>query len=105
MMLNKKSFIEYINFIKKMQDSEMRIYHFLSEEITDFSGFIYSKYESKFVDLLAEAMGDKGEWIAYFIYELNFGENWKEGTVTEKDGTDIRLQTPEDLYIFLTENK
>lgn len=104
-MLNKKSFVEYINFIKKMQDSEMRIYHVLREEITDFDGFIYSKYETKFVDLLAEVMDDKDEWISYFIYELDFGQNWKEGTVTEKDGTDIRLQTPEDLYILLTENK
>ena len=44
---------------------------------------------------------DKDEWIDYFCFELDFGKKWKEGVITEKDGTDIILKTAEDLYNLL----
>ena len=36
-----------------------------------------------------------------FIYDLDFGNNWKTGDITDKDGNDIKLQTNEDLYDYL----
>ena len=48
-----------------------------------------------------EGVKDKDEWIDYFCFELDFGKKWKEGVITEKDGTDIILKTPEDLYNLL----
>ena len=105
-MISKENFIEYMNFIKKMNDSENRIYDVLSEEITDFQGgFLYSKYETMFVRLLREVMNDENDWIDYFLYDLDFGRAWKEGAITEADGTDIMLSTPEDLWNLLTNSK
>lgn len=36
-----------------------------------------------------------------FIYDLDFGNNWETGDITDKDGNDIKLQTNEDLYDYL----
>lgn len=44
---------------------------------------------------------DHDEWIEYFCYELDFGKEWREGLITENDGTDINLSTPENLYDYL----
>lgn len=35
--------------------------------------------------------------IDYWVYELDFGKDWKEGCVTEGDN-DIKLETVSDLY-------
>ena len=105
-MIGKENFIKYINFIKKMNDSENRIHDVLSEEITDFrGGFLYCKYEGMFVNLLREVMNDENDWIDYFLYDLDFGRTWKEGAITDVDGTDIALSTPEDLWNLLTNSK
>lgn len=101
MLLTKKKFCEYINFIKERQDSELRVCKALNDEFIDANIFFYSKYESKLVELLKIIMQDKGDWIDYFIYELDFGKKWKVGTVTEKDGTSIDISDAEKLYDFL----
>ena len=42
--------------------------------------------------------------IDYWIYELDFGKNWKPGTVTN-NGVDIRLETVSDLYDVLVKQR
>jgi len=39
--------------------------------------------------------------LGYFVYELEFGEKWKEGVVTDVDGNDIPLKNSSDLYDLL----
>lgn len=41
-------------------------------------------------------------WISYFVYELEFGKKYEEGTITYKDGTIVDLGNSEKLYDFLT---
>ena len=61
--------------------------------------------EDTVVDLLEIIFQDKeNQWIAYWIWEENFGETYKEGDVTENDGTIIPLRTAEELYDFLVKN-
>lgn len=61
--------------------------------------------ESTIVSLL-ETMFDDNQtnWISYWLWELNFGNDYKEGDVTEHDGTIIPLRTAEELYDFLIKN-
>lgn len=42
--------------------------------------------------------------IDYWIYELDFGKNWKPGTVTN-NGVDIKLETVSDLYDVLVKQR
>lgn len=68
--------------------------------------------EGNVVDLLEFAMDDQGDWISYWLWELEFGEKYKPGCVTD-NGVDVDLSTAEKLYDFLvsehergrTENK
>ena len=42
-------------------------------------------------------------WISYFCFELDFGREWKPGTISN-NGADVKLQTAEDLYNLLLNN-
>ena len=56
------------------------------------------------VDLLEHNFRDDGEWISYWLYELDFGSKAEELTASEADGTPIPLGTVEDLYNLLIKN-
>lgn len=56
------------------------------------------------MDLLKEIMEDQYDDIYYFCEELNFGDGYYPGAVTQ-DGEEIDLSTPEKLYSYLVEQK
>jgi hypothetical protein len=47
---------------------------------------------------IGELQGD----ISYFVYELNYGEHWREGAVTDKKGQSIDMSDSGKLYDYLT---
>ena len=53
------------------------------------------------VDMLEDVFNDKvANWIQYWMFELEFGDSYKEGCIT-KDGEVVPMKTAEDLYDFL----
>ena len=54
--------------------------------------------------LLNRIFKDDSEYplIDYWVYELDCGEDWERGTVTDDNGHDIPLETISDLYDELT---
>lgn len=57
-------------------------------------------HESLVVYLLQKLMRDDFENITYFIYELNYGKDYKPGCITDENGN-IDMSTPEELYDYL----
>jgi hypothetical protein len=57
--------------------------------------------QSLALDLIGDLFRDTDDWIGYWAIELDFGKRYKDGCVTEEDGTIIPLRTVEDLYNFL----
>ena len=53
------------------------------------------------VELLERLMGDQHEWISFWVWELDFGKEYRPGCVTDEHGKEIKLETIRDLYIFL----
>ena len=49
-------------------------------------------------------MRDQYEYIDYFIYELDYGRKYEAGMITDENGQDIDLHTPELLYDFISNN-
>lgn len=54
--------------------------------------------------LLQKLTGDKEDWIYYWLYELDCGEDYKEGYVTDANGNNIELKTIRDLWDLLNES-
>lgn len=100
--ISKSQFIYFINFIKERADAMDKINEVFTNEFEDSIFYPYLKYESKLVELLQIIMYDTdSEWISYFIYERDFGDNYELGDVCEADGTPIPMGTAEELYDFL----
>lgn len=57
------------------------------------------------LELIAEIIGDPGDDLSYFCWELDFGKKWKPGTITDKDGNDIDFSDAGKLYDYLTRKK
>ena len=104
-MINKEYFVKCINFIKERDKQQQKINDMFTDEFEDSIFYPYMKYETAFVDLLSKVMEDDGEWISYFIYELDFGKNYKDGMVEDENGNYIPMGTAEELYDFLIKEK
>ena len=57
-----------------------------------------NKYYNALMNILADIFKDENEWISWWLYEA------VEKVVWLKDGTEIRLDTPGQLYDFLLNN-
>lgn len=101
-LINKEIFISAIKTLQEMHNEENKIMETFRIEPEWVCGeWIYNYF--KLIQKIIKPY-DESDWLGYFCYELNFGERWKPGTITEEDGTDIKLQTPEDLYELLKIN-
>ena len=71
------------------------------------SDVLYENLNSQYflLDLMTDIFEDKEDWIGYYIFELNWGEEYEPGMVKDKDGNDVPLATLEDLYNILTKEK
>lgn len=94
----------------KVMDNYKSMFSFIDEmnELFDkykADGNIYPPLCTETViDLLEFIFNDKNQWINYWIFELDFGKNYEDGLVTQKDGTIIPLKAVEDLYDLLVKN-
>ena len=96
-----KEFAEYIEelrkneeYINKLADLNVNVF----EELT---------LETMVVELLAKAIGDKYEWLSWWIWEKEYGTR-KELDAFEKDanGNDIVIptDTPRDIWNLIQRN-
>lgn len=93
-------FEQFKGFIDKIVKSNEKI-----ERISELLGGVEALYETSCMDeairMLEILCDDDSEMISYWAWELDFGRKWKPGCVTDSDGTDIKLETAEDLYHYL----
>lgn len=99
-MLSKQDFIKTMIELKKLDEDIRDVDLALKKLDPDFGGFYISRCTTLIVDCLKSAMNDKDDWISYYIYELEWGNKWKKGTVTDNK-KDIKLKTLDDLYNYI----
>jgi hypothetical protein len=103
--ISKELFIETINKIKEQIDHDDKCWEAFKIILpNDFvTGYDNNIVIGQLIKILKVATKDdhKDSWIEYFIYELHFGKKYAEGCATYKNGENIDLSTPEDLYEFL----
>ena len=105
-MLTKKEFVDIINRLRESGDLVDKVDTLFRESREnvecDFCNgtSLQISHEPIVVNLLQKIKRDKGEDISYFIYELDYGRDYKSGCVTDSNGI-VDMGTPEALYEFL----
>lgn len=107
-MISKEKFVEIINRLKGYTELQNKINDLFRDNIDnkemDFvnAGSICIGHESVVVYLL-ENMFDT-DMISYWIYELEYGEKYKEGCVLDENMNEIDLSTAEKMYDYLVKS-
>lgn len=109
-MISKKKFVEIINRLKATNDTVEQINDILRNcrdtveaDFTQGSSLMIC-HEDLVIQLLEDMFNT--DMISYWIYELEYGKNFKMGYVQhEKDGkiVNIDLSSVEKLYDYLLE--
>ena len=105
LVITKKLFIETIEALKKQEEHDDKCRDAFNVILPDdrVMGYDNTHITHHLIELLKLSFKDnhRDSWIDYFIYELDFGAKYTYGCASERDGTDIDLSTPEELYKFL----
>lgn len=105
MIISKDKFIEIINRLKSYNELQEKINGIFDECIdnkeNDFcnAGSICIGHESVVVELLENMFNT--DMISYWIYELDYGREYKDGYVQDGEGNNIDISTLEKLYDYL----
>lgn len=102
-MLSFAEFEKVMNNVKKFWDRLMEI-----ESVTDGCVQAWEMTNGGCIDdvlmLLQKMFRDTEEWLTYWVYDLDWGNDYKPGCVENEDGSNIELETMRDLYDFLLKN-
>lgn len=98
--MDKQLFIKCIGQLKAHQEKSDRICNLLDslgDEAVCFYPFVDD--DALIFEVLKDAYSDDivGNDVSYFCYELEFGEKWAPGCMTE-NGEDVEMRTIDDLY-------
>lgn len=109
-MINKQQFVNIINQLEQGYKNQDILNKAMKNLCEDSYGFYpITKFTDIVIDLLnnmfeLETDNVVGTDIDYFIYELNFGKDWKPGYVQE-NGEDIDLSSADKLYDYIIKDK
>ena len=108
-MITFKKFKEYIEEIKSVYSFEDRLFDLcmtFNKQTKHQAFFEIPTLVETSINLLAEIVNDKGEWISYWFFELGCGKLSDDLTVEDENGNNIPLKTIEDLWnIIKDDNK
>nr|DAK84726.1 MAG TPA: hypothetical protein [Caudoviricetes sp.] len=95
----------YLEIIKKVTEQSTKLDDVLREMSPDFGGFGNELAIDVMVSMLKVLTNDLYDWIEYYIWELDWGKEYKEGSITTGKGENIPLKTIDDLLDLLEENE
>lgn len=110
-VLSKQEFVEVMNRLQEasaLQEQVNKLFRNSRENIeNDFcnAAALQISHESTVVFLLKKMLHDEYEYIDYFVYELDYGRKYEAGMITDENGQDIDIHTPELLYDFISNEK
>ena len=102
-VLSFESFKNYLDSIRNLWSFEDE----MNTVIRTHGGDDCSIWPSGWTDILSLLefiFNDKEEWISYWIYELDWGKEYEDGSILNKNGSVIKLETEKELYDFLLKN-
>jgi len=103
-MLTFEQFLDCIETIQDQMDDDAALNDLLSDKFALESTMLCNPLTTKYIELLRNIFNDESDWISYYIYDLDFGKEYREGVVQDENGQNVPLLTVEDLYNLLIEN-
>lgn len=97
---NKEKFFNLMNKLQKQTEKEDAINDILSLDFFDAS-CLSEAYFSDIINLLTAMYDDENEYIWYYVTDLNFGKNYYDGMIQDKDNHNIRLANLDDLWSLI----
>lgn len=107
-LISKKEFVDIINKLKSADELQKDIQVLMNKAEENISmdfmnaASLMINHEDIVVKLLEKIMNDQCDDICYFIYELNYGKDYKPGCITQ-DEVNIDFSTADKLYEYLVE--
>jgi len=102
-MITLKTFKNIIKAINKQNEKEHKFCDALEEMIDgNFVPQMSTDILTTLLECLKDVFDDKDDWISWWLYERDGNKSMK---AYNKDKTEIKLDTAEDLYKFLKQNK
>ena len=109
-MITKKEFIKIINNLKEVNDfvneTNKKAKKLNDAIISDFYNTmsLSISHENIVVKLLENMFNDK-DIISWWLYELDYGKEFKKGYLKDENGLDIDVSTAGKLYDYLIKDK
>lgn len=97
--MTKESFVKLMEALKTQREYDLRISNLFSQNFE--CDFYYSNdalYDS-IISTLEKELGDDFGWIAYYVYEMNFGNRLNEVSV---NGAQVSLKSVDDLWSLIS---
>lgn len=108
-MISKEQFVKIINrlkdtddFVKETNNRARKLADSIESAEINAMGLAIS-HESIVVELLEDMFNDS-DYISWWLYDLEYGRDYKDGCIQDEKGKIIDLSTAEKLYDFLVEN-
>ena len=102
--MDRYKFKEFIAEIKKLHEFENELYRLHDKYYLNDPDYI--TLEDELINALEIIFNcENSGWIGYFIYDLEFGEDYEPGCAVHTDGSNIDLSTVDKLYDYLIKNK
>lgn len=108
-MLSRKEFVKIINrlketndFVQRTNDEARKLQDAIESDFFNSMSLAIS-HESLVVKLLENMFNDK-DILSWWLYELDYGREYKEGCFTENEKI-IDISTTEKLYDYLIEKR
>ena len=106
-MIAFEEFKIYIEEIKSIYDFENQLFklcYTFNKQNYNRASFEIPTLVATSINLLAELVNDKNEWIEYWFFELEFGKKSSYLTVEDGNGNNIPLTTIEDLWKIIVDD-
>lgn len=105
--MDRDLFIQTVNHIEELNKESEKFNDMLRSIDPEFGGgYIHNKSIEILSNLLKTLVNDQYDNISYYMWELNFGKNYRDGMITDAhDETKIyRMSNAGELYDFIKDN-
>lgn len=88
--MNKEQFVSAIETLKEVNQFVIKAY--------DLGIDIIQSPVMKLMDKMVDIIDNGSQEVPYWCFELDYGRNYTPGCVTDENGKDVDISTPQKLY-------